>query len=372
MADGFCRKLLGEDVAFDYAKKFRAHGFNVLVWYWAQYSWSPAKHGELIESGGWYLWGKEYDIGTEVSPKIWADDYIRRWGKGMRGTPAGNPLWAKFSDAKLCLGKQSWECKLEHDEVFKWTKTETDKDEFDPNLAIGNTFAESLLAIAPALSKVETFHLVGNSYGSQVVLHATYLVLEKAGLAQQTKPCDQRAPMPSIASVPVPTRLILVDPAYKQGSVLCGAKRFCLSDPILDLGIKQLQAIHNYGVPTLKLDATALANWSPGTIDTGVFRFSAATAHIKMFPEDQLLFRTEMHTQSVDWYFRTYFVNVTGGDAGSSNPCAIPPGAQAIMFGCTADAEARASFDNIVGGNERVAQLRQKNTDPNPWTAEWK
>jgi hypothetical protein len=294
MDDGFCRLLDGETTAVDYAKLFREQGFNVLVWYWAQYSWSPAKPslaGDIYESGSWW-WSKEYNIGTEVSPKIWADDYIRRNGKGMQpedyskwATPAGNPLWANFSNASLCLGKEGWDCKLQYDHVFEWTETKTDKDEFDPSLAIGNVFAESLLAIAPSLSSVTTFHLVGNSYGSQVVLHGTYLVLEKLGLVP-LQSCSNRTQKPSIASVPVPTRLVLVDPVFKMGSVRCGVKRMCLfSNPILDLAVEQLKVIHDYGVPTLKLDATGLANVAPGTLNTNVLAHNAATVHIRMFDD---------------------------------------------------------------------------------------
>mmetsp|Transcript_161474 Transcript_161474/g.297775 ORF Transcript_161474/g.297775 Transcript_161474/m.297775 type:complete len:524 (+) Transcript_161474:71-1642(+) len=360
MNDGFCRTLGTESFAVDYAKLFREQGFNVFVWYWAQYSWSPA--GALREHYD--------DYGTEVSPKIWADDYIRRNGKGFRGRPSGNPLWAKFSDASLCLGKKAWECKEEHDDVFEWTKTKTDKNDFDPSLAIGNAFAESLFAIAPKLSNVATFHLVGNSYGSQIALHGTYLVLQHG-----VQPCLKKT---SLTSVPVPTRLVLIDPAYKQGAVKCGwSAAFCWNDPIFALAANQLKAIHDYGVPTLKIDATALANAMVGTIDTSPLSYNAATVHIQMYDNDFLGRNVDMHTQSVDWYFRTYFDHFSGAAlaSSSSSSCDFLVGKEPILFGCTADSRALASFNNLVGarGSElAVMELRQSGVNAYPWKAEWR
>lgn len=651
--DGFCRKLGNETEAVDYATQFRANGFNIFVWWWAQYSWSPAHRGELRESG-WYFFSDEGNIGTEVSPKIWADDYIRQNGKSFYGGEKGNPLWAKFSNASLCLGKTGWECKMEHSEVFEWTKTETDKDDLDPDLAVGNTFAESLLAIAPSLSSVDTFHLVGNSYGSQIALHGTYLVLSKAGLLQQSQSCQtaKKADLSGVTSVVmlknvrsgyylhvsnehmengnqllhydstsdgskwvvehvdnsasivmlrsirsgyylhvgsnamkngdpvyhyasssdgskwqiepvdnsgstvmlksvrsgyylhvsdkqmnngdpvlqydsasdgskwqiesqieshqitttyngwcrygskekdlignhrfpgsasscgqecysesgctayafdsgtrecflykggpythgsgrentlcyvpparrafqscqgkiegeqcklcdpsdtgcietavvktcqageckaapssspspsptvlVPTRLVLVDPVYKIGSVDCGWKGFCWNDPIFALAREQLKAIHDYGVPTLKLDATALSNAMVGTVDTGPLSYNAATVHIQMYPNTflSLWMNVDMHTESVDWYFRTYFPNFADADPPSpGSSCPDQPGGLPIAFGCTSDSDATLGFDKMVSGENGgvwgVSVFRQSDVNPYAWKAKW-
>jgi len=360
LGDAFCRKLTYEDSAEDYTTLFRSKGYNVFAWWWAQYSWSPSKQGTILESGE--PWGDGAE-GTEVSPKIWADAWVRRNCKQLdsEDAMASNPRWAKFSDASQCIDKEEWDCP----EAFEWTKTETNKDDYDVSLAIGNVLAESLLTIAPSyFSNVNDFHLVGNSYGTQVVLHATHLVLEKKN---QLDSCLGQQP---ISAVPVPSRLVLVDPVYKQYSCDCGWFP-CWNDPILQIAEQQLQAINNYGISTLKLDATALANFLPGTINTGPLNYNAATAHVSMYGAsvDHVL----AHTEAVDWYFRTYFpdvYNTNGGDGSCSLPGAVN---EAIMLGCSAEADARSSFSQMVNGNDGVYVTEQtSDSDVDPWRSEWK
>jgi len=177
----------------------------------------------------------------------------------------------------------------------------------------------------------------------------------------------------------VPTRLVLIDPAYKIGSVECGLKHFCWNDPTFALAAEQLKVIHDYGVPTLKLDATAIANGMVGTVDTGPLSYNAATVHIQMYTNtflNNLWLNVDMHTESVDWYFRTYFPNFSdAGPPSAGNSCPVLPGVLPIAYGCTTDSKAKLAFDKMVSGEKDgvwgVSALRQSNTNPYAWNATW-
>jgi hypothetical protein len=131
--------------------------------------------------------------------------------------------------------------------------------------------------------------------------------------------------------------------------------------------MKQLKVIHDYGVPTLKVDATALANEMLGTLDTSALSYNAATFHIKMFGRFSMI----PHTHSVDWYFRTYFASFPDSEIASSNSCPITSGTEAIVYGCTADSVATASFDRIVSDEKGVGVRRQVSVNANPFNATW-
>eukprot|EP00973_Karenia_brevis_P025394 3503395-Karenia_brevis.AAC.1 len=80
-----------------------------------------------------------------------------------------------------------------------------------------------------------------------------------------------------------------------------------------------------------------------------------------------------MHTESVDWYFRTYFPQFS--DAGPPSAASSCPDFRgpAIAYGCTPDSEATLGFDKMVSGENRgvwgVSVLRQRNVNPYAWKA---
>merc|ERR1712113_551145 len=208
-----------------------------------------------------------------------------------------------------------------------WTATDAAADNDLARLAVGSGFAESLLNIEPSLANVDALHFVGNSYGSQVVLHGSNLILKELR--------QGRLGAPRSHGMPLPTRLVMLDPAYKAGAT----RSFLQPGHSIfwHLAVPQLKELHLVGIPILSVHGTDIPSKMFGTVDTAYFNHYALKVVINMGLEG-----FAAHTGCVDWYFKTY----TAPDG--RQECAaevLPKKSKALMFGCTADANARLDIE---------------------------
>jgi len=323
--DGFCREL--NDDVHDFAESMRKAGWNTLLWYWAQYSYSPC--GDWLEDH-WLTCGWANAVsGGVISPKIWADNWLRSQDETFGG---GNPHWAQFP----AVTGGFWSS-----QTYTWEDTEVGADNNLTQLAVGFGFAESLLNIEPSLADVAALHFVGNSYGSQVVLHGSYLIL------QQLR--EGRLGASRSHGIPLPTRIVLLDPAYKAGATrLFGEPGHSI---FWHLAVPQLEELHSAGVPVVSVHATDIPNTLIGTKDTAYFNYHALKVVINMG-----LSGHDAHTACVDWYFKTYL----------DGECAAP---LASVFGCAADASAHDEIMELLNSPQGVMQVMQTEgtSSADPW-----
>jgi hypothetical protein len=341
--DGFCREV-GNEV-HDFAASMRCAEWNTLLWYWAQYAYSPC--GDVLEDH-WLTCEFARRIpedGEVVSGKIWADQWLRSQ-EDMSG--GGNPKWAQFPEASRGSSQ-----------TYTWKNTTSNTHAADniTKLAVGFGFAESLLNIAPSLANVDALHFVGNSYGSQVVLHGSSLILKQL----------RQGRLGAIRSsgIPLPTRMVMLDPAYKAGATRpfgqAGHSIFW------HLAVPQLKELHEAGVPIVSVHATDIPNTLVGTVDTAYFNYYALKVGIDMGLSAPWWAPWEKpaHTACVAWYFKTY---LTHGNP--ERECVAP---LTSVFGCAADADARLEIMEMLDSRQGVFLVNQAegNYSTNPWFTSW-